>query len=388
MTAPARAKRSAVDASPSAISATDARTLALPPQMEAPAAAHVPALDGVRGLAIALVLLSHVMHDRVSSAGWIGVDLFFVLSGFLITGILWDSRERPHRARTFYIRRALRILPLYYGVLFALFVAVPIVHPVHTDEYRQLVSEQWWYWAYLPNWLIALKHPVDGGSLAWFWSLAIEEQFYLVWPLVVWHASRRTIVRVCTSTMVVGLAIRCVLVFMHAGAFQSRPLVYMLTPCRLDGLVVGALIAMKVREPGGYNALRRRIRVPALVSAALLCALALLQLEDGAPAMARSPILETVGYPALAIAFGGLLVASLGPCRQIMSSPLLRWLGLYSYGLYVLHPFVIRAFRERSPLVFGSWEFAIATTATSVAIAWLSYQLYERHWLALKNRLT
>jgi peptidoglycan/LPS O-acetylase OafA/YrhL len=194
--------------------------------------------------------------------------------------------------------------------------------------------------------------------------------------------------RVCAGTMVAGLVIRCVLVFMHAGAFQSRPLVYMLTPCRLDGLVVGALIAMKIREPGGYDALRRQIRVPALVSAALLCALALLQLEAGAPAMARSPILETVGYPALAIAFGGLLVASLGPWRQIMSTRLLRWLGLYSYGLYVLHPFVIRIFRERSPLVFGTWGFAIAATAASLAIAWLSYQLYERHWLALKNRLT
>ena len=388
MTAPARATRPAVDASPSAISSTGAQTLALPLSTEAPAPAHVPALDGVRGVAIALVLLSHVLHDRVSSAGWIGVDLFFVLSGFLITGILWDSRERPHRARTFYIRRALRILPLYYGVLFVLFVAVPIVHAVPTDEYRQLVSEQWWYWAYLPNWLIALKHRIDGGSLAWFWSLAIEEQFYLVWPLLVWHASRRTIVRVCAGTMVAGFVLRCVLVFMHAGAYESRPLVYMLTPCRLDGLVVGALIAMQIREPGGYAALCRRIRLPALISAALLCALALLQLEDGAPAMARSPIVETVGYPALAIAFGGFLVASLGPWRQIMSSRVLRCLGLYSYGLYVLHPFVIRAFRERSPLVFGTWGFALAATATSLAIAWLSYQLYERHWLALKSRLT
>jgi peptidoglycan/LPS O-acetylase OafA/YrhL len=356
--------------------------------IDARAGTHVPALDGVRGVAIALVLLSHVAQDRVTSAGWIGVDLFFVLSGFLITGILWDSRERRHRVRTFYVRRALRILPLYYGVLVAVFVAVAVVHSLHTDQNRQLFREQWWYWAYVPNWLIALRHRVDGGSLAWFWSLAIEEQFYLVWPLIVWHASGRTIVRVCLGTLVAGLVIRSVLVFTHADAYASRPLVYMLTPCRLDGLVVGSLIAMKVRDPGGYADLWRRIRVPALVCATFLCANALLQMEFGAPAMARSPIVETVGYPALAIAFGGLLVASLGPWRQVMSARPLRWLGVYSYGIYVLHPFAVDALRQWSHLVLGTWAFAIAATAASLAIAWLSYQLYERHWLALKRRWT
>ena len=144
---------------------------------------HDPALDGVRGLAIALVVASHVTTWPPATQGWIGVDLFFVLSGFLITGILADSRNVIGRARAFYVRRALRILPLYYGVLVTLFVVIPILHPLHTQEYQTLAREQWWYWTYLQNWRIASAHSIDGGSLVWFWSLAIEEQFYLIWPV-------------------------------------------------------------------------------------------------------------------------------------------------------------------------------------------------------------
>jgi peptidoglycan/LPS O-acetylase OafA/YrhL len=96
--------------------------------------------------------------------------------------------------------------------------------------------------------------------------------------------------------------------------------------------------------------------------------------------------MHIVGYPALATAFGGLLLAAMGPWRTVFALAPLRWLGVYSYGIYVFHPFVVRAFRQRSTLAFGGWAFAAAAVAVSLAVAWLSYQLYEKHWLALKRR--
>ncbi len=341
----------------------------------------------MRGLAIALVLLYHVTPVRWASTGWIGVDLFFVLSGFLITGILWDGRHRPARARRFFVKRALRILPLYYGLLILMFVVVPAMDPLHKTAYQALKSDEWWYWTYLQNWRIAFAHPNDGGSFGWFWSLAIEEQFYVVWPFVVWHASRDTIIRLCGAAIFSGLVIRVALLVLHAPGSDSILFIYVLTPCRLDGLAVGALVAMAIRGPGGRLALARRIRLPAFISLLFVAAIAIILGIQGTEPTFRSPIVETLGYPALAVAFGGLLVAALGPLRSFFSSWPLRWLGIHSYGLYLLHPFVVRAFRQGSSLTFGSWEFALAAATCSLFVAWLSYNLYERHWLALKGRL-
>ncbi len=218
-------------------------------------ARHLPALDGVRGLAIALVLLYHVTPVRWASGGWVGVDLFFVLSGFLITGILWDGRHRPARARRFFVKRALRILPLYYGLLILIFVVVPAMDPLHKTAYQALKSDEWWYWTYLQNWRIAFAHPNDGGSFGWFWSLAIEEQFYVVWPFVVWHASRDTIIRLCGAAIFSGLVIRVALLVLHAPGSDSILFIYVLTPCRLDGLAVGALVAMAIAAPADASRL-------------------------------------------------------------------------------------------------------------------------------------
>src|SRR5208282_2036951 len=144
-------------------------------------------LDGVRGIAILLVLLFHLEVSYPPSIprmffaplllGWSGVDLFFVLSGFLITGILWESRSSPGRARTFYVRRALRILPLYYGVLIAVFIIRPALGPAHRLDDVALANEHVWYWSYLGAWRIALDHPHAATYLTLFWTLSIEEQF-------------------------------------------------------------------------------------------------------------------------------------------------------------------------------------------------------------------
>jgi len=163
-------------------------------------AGFVPALDGLRGIAIILVMLHHFTYYRPTSGideqivsvlifFWTGVDLFFVLSGFLITGILLDTRGNERYFTSFYARRILRIFPLYYLILFLALVVLPKFPAVHTVLIGQDASvdlpPQWPYWLYLTNFSIADRGWVHGWvDVAW--SLAIEEQFYLIWPLVVW----------------------------------------------------------------------------------------------------------------------------------------------------------------------------------------------------------
>ena len=159
---------------------------------------HIAQLDGLRGLAVLLVLLAHsaIAFTRVPSLKWIdsygslGVQLFFVLSGFLITGILLDSKGTPYFFRNFFVRRGLRIYPLYYALLgFVVFSGVVHRHGVH-----------WWpYILYLSNFFGGITQPAPLGVA---WSLAVEEQFYLLWPFIVSVLSLRSLERFCFATII------------------------------------------------------------------------------------------------------------------------------------------------------------------------------------------
>jgi peptidoglycan/LPS O-acetylase OafA/YrhL len=166
-------------------------------------AGHLPALDGVRGLAILLVLLYHFVAqttatNRLEAAvnwalgyGFLGVDLFFVLSGFLITGILYDSRADPGYFRTFYMRRVLRIFPLYYAVLAVVFFGVSLLPALRGSEIAGLREHQAWAWLYGINVYLSIQGGWVLSYIEHFWSLAVEEHFYFIWPLVVWLLGAR-----------------------------------------------------------------------------------------------------------------------------------------------------------------------------------------------------
>jgi peptidoglycan/LPS O-acetylase OafA/YrhL len=184
---------------------------------------RIPELDGIRGIAVLLVIIHHSVANYTPLAtwekvvcqavgiGWSGVDLFFVLSGFLISGILIDSRESPRYFTSFYARRVLRIFPLYFGYLLGFFCLIKpfaAIFPFPEVAKWSLLpaTEQLWYWSYLSNWRSGLGH--DISFLTHFWSLAIEEQFYMVWPLVVFFASRKALLRICIGIVVLAVTMR------------------------------------------------------------------------------------------------------------------------------------------------------------------------------------
>ena len=223
------------------------------PEIRRAISGHIPPLDGVRGVAIILVLISHLdwtppvfagrpreVLVNFAYTGWTGVELFFVLSGFLITGILLDSKRAENYFSLFYIRRALRILPLSYATLFAAFILFPLLGRLGVPHFpRIFYSAQLWCWFYVGNWApFWHKHIPYFGH---FWSLAVEEQFYLVWPCVVYMTRRRTLTRTCLALALVAQVLKIALAVKGVD-------VYNLTTSHLDSLGLGALAALIVRD--------------------------------------------------------------------------------------------------------------------------------------------
>jgi peptidoglycan/LPS O-acetylase OafA/YrhL len=380
-------------------------TPALPPDDDARIAGALrrtmPSLDGLRGLAIGGVLASHFLNrwpvttsgDRafiaVVGLGWSGVDLFFVLSGFLISGILVDTLGAPNWWRSFLARRTLRIVPLYYLALAIFWVAGPAAGLI--DEWT-LRRWGWWYWSYLGNWAFAAEQTIP--SLTHFWSLAVEEQFYLFWPLVVWLARGRRLAVVAVGLFAAGPLLRLTIVAWSGWPAGSA---FRVTPGRLDQLALGALLAVLFRSASGRAWLSRWWGLAALAGAAAFLALGLPGHFD-----MHLPALEIWSHTFLGLAYGGLLCGAVagegtaGVLGRLLGVAPLQLLGRYSYGLYVIHFFVHEAaapLLQRWPAGAaalatrgGVLAWAAAATGATLGLAWLSWHLVEQPFLALKSR--
>ncbi|MEO5913140.1 MAG: acyltransferase [Luteolibacter sp.] len=380
---------------------------------------HLPGLDGIRGLAILLVMLSHFIvvgnnlgtntpTSRFLHSGYLGVDLFFVLSGFLITGILIDSKTSPAYFRVFYLRRALRIFPLYYGLLAVSSLTVIFITP----EDRPLLTgndSMAWYWLYASNIGMAVKgdwlaSPTWVG-LGHFWSLAVEEQFYLVWPLLVYLTPVKYLKRLCVVLVVASPFVYMVLPYLFGGGDPKYPeafaagnrATYVSTLGRLGVLAAGGWLAIIWRMPGAWPKFNHLLIPCAVVSGALLL-LERTFLADGSflDLSFMEPSLALVlGTACVGLAAGG----ASGPLRSdIFATPVLRWLGKYSYGIYVYHHalkpvwqyFLWDGWITR---VFGTgWPATLCYTASattaSLILAWLSWTCFEGPILSLKSRFS
>jgi peptidoglycan/LPS O-acetylase OafA/YrhL len=365
---------------------------------------YTPALDGLRGIAILLVLLHHLtiyrptrgvdqMIAQVPLIGWTGVDLFFVLSGFLISGILIDARGSRRYFMSFYARRTLRIFPLYYLVLFLALVLLPqlpALHRVIVGPYPDPPHLP--YWLYYTNISVAERGLVHGWvDVAW--SLAIEEQFYIVWAVVVWLCPPRWLGPICGVILLVSPIAR--MLALNRGADTTA--VYVLTWFRLDGLAAGSLLAWIARQRALTFA-GRWAPWAALAGAGVVMFI-VIQNRD---AWWWHRWMQIGGFSAIAFTGGAMLVAAVGrPATswwpRLLSMGWLRAFGKYSYSLYLFHLPVMRAVREyvfdpadyavlaQSPWV-GQLLFYIAATAPAFALSWLSWRFFEAPILRLKEK--
>lgn len=373
--------------------------------MKAPAhTGFIPALDGVRGIAILLVLIHHFTLYRPTRGidhwiaalpvgGWAGVDMFFVLSGFLITGILIDSRNSANYFKSFYMRRALRIFPLYYLVLFVALVLLPMLPVLHTVIVGPYPNPPSWpYWTYLTNFSISDRDLVHG----WIdvaWSLAIEEQFYIVWAIVVFFCPPKWLGALCVA-IIAGEPVARTIAREQGVADLS---VYVLTWFRLDGLASGALLAWLLRR-GSLERLSPAVTPAVIIGMAGLAAIT----AYGGDAWWWVPGMPQIGYSLVILVAAALVIAAVyKPADSLWSRALsagwLRAFGKYSYCLYLTHLPVMRLMREYvfdpfdyEALMIAPWigqvAFYAVATIPSFALAWISWRIFEAPILSLKSK--
>jgi peptidoglycan/LPS O-acetylase OafA/YrhL len=372
---------------------------------------HIPQLDGIRGLAILSVLIWHygVVILRPSSPAesigrwflmtWSGVDLFFVLSGFLIGGILLDNRAAQNYYQVFYLRRACRIFPLYFLWL-ALFLIIWLCVPIITTKFSWLftpVLPLWSYAIYLQN-IIMTQHGNYGAQwLAVTWSLAVEEQFYLILPIIIRRIAPKYLPYICLACIIFAPMLRVAVfhLFPPENGFSAA---YILLPCRVDILFFGVLCAYIVRQPKMFDWLQQYIRFLYIVLGLLgLGAFGLLW---------SSPRLETFGMTAygftwLALLYSCLLLIAVteqtGLATRILGARSLRKLGIIAYGVYIVHQTInsiwhgLLAHQIPQLETIQDLFITLGALGCTLLVASLSWQFFEKrivtwgHVIAYRN---
>jgi peptidoglycan/LPS O-acetylase OafA/YrhL len=365
---------------------------------------HILALDGIRGLAILLVLYHHLFWanpnsgnhlfdflNAIRASSFVGVNLFFALSGFLITGILLDTVTSPNFFRTFYARRTLRIFPLYYGVLLGLLLLTRPLHFVWNGW-------QYFYLTYSANLAIWPRGPLmlEPISIDHLWSLQIEEQFYLVWPLILYRVrSLRSLIRLSIIACIATLLIRIVLVA-ERSHLNNVYYYYSWTFSRVDDLLFGCCLCVLLRTSVRQHVLDAAPRILGVCILALTVA----AIPDHGLDWTTSIFIPTLGFSLIGISCAALIAMSLRPgsrTKQLFSHPILRFFGKYSYGLYVLHGPLNRLLTRPIRLfvddhfhskILGVIAGAIVIFIASTLAALLSYHFYESPFLKLKKYFT
>jgi peptidoglycan/LPS O-acetylase OafA/YrhL len=362
-----------------------------------------PALNGIRALAVTLVFLDHYaggahggrflnVLNAIRLRGWVGVDLFFVLSGFLITGILYDTRHDSHFFLRFFARRSVRIFPVFYLVFAILLALTPFLH----YEWR---AGHTLFFVYMGNFLAnydfsyyeiyTASHPTFKAFIGHFWSLCVEEQFYLLWPVVVWLVRDRIkLLWTATGLSFLALILRCLMVYLSTPELAERWIVRTL-PFRMDTLLLGGVLALLLRGPNA-DRWQRFCRPILLVAGALALAVTIFSpLYD-------SPWLLTIGLTFTAIASTGLVGSTLrtgSPAFRLFHLRPLHVLGKYSYGFYIFHAVYMWAWVQLLVFLMGRFHSKALAGILAISInfvvtflvAKLSYDLFEVRFLKLKK---
>jgi peptidoglycan/LPS O-acetylase OafA/YrhL len=355
----------------------------------------MPGLDGLRGIAILVVMLFHessyftishagfegILRWHVLNHGWIAVDLFFVLSGFLITGILLSAAENiSHSGKTgyfltFYVRRSLRIFPIY-------FIFIAFVWYLNEFRFHNPPVNMWWYALYIDNWKPGFA--VEDSWLGHLWTLAVEEQFYLAWPLLVLLAGRKRLLFASASICALSLATRLVL---HFGFDVSDEGIHRLTVCRIDTFALGGLAALAVRE-------KRTVIDSGATTIYILGAV--LALAGFGTIYLGS--IHTYGVSILGVGFALLISAIAVRPGALVQWPPLCAIGAVSYSMYLFHQLIYYKlwsvvsrfipFVKGQPGLFLHLAFLVVGGALSYAFAAFTFRFIEGPFNRLKSRFS
>jgi len=381
---------------------------------------RIPALDGVRGIAILLVLLRHAIFGLNAAipgatmpaplswflswflaAGqltWSGVDLFFVLSGFLIGGILLDARESPRYFQTFYLRRAYRILPLYFAVLaILLFQHLPWLGAIVRPGRFQPLEIPWWAYAtFTQNFWMAALGTLGLNSAGLTWSLAIEEQFYLTIPWIIRKVQLRYLASLLVAIIFGAPLFRILLRSIFPGitfGVHGGIACYVLTPARADALSLGVLCALLLRKEVVWDWLARNLRLLQLLTIALLGGVVFMTIKQYD---AFSDAMTGWGYSWLAVFYAAFVLLAVvdtgGWVEKILRHRALTGLGTLAYCLYLIHISVMQSMRHPLMSYFAgsprlAWMLGgILGAGVSIALAKLSWKYFEKPLLRRGHR--
>jgi peptidoglycan/LPS O-acetylase OafA/YrhL len=371
------------------------------------ASGRIPELDGLRGIAIAMVLVCHyfviefaVRHEFLAaflngSLGlmWSGVDLFFVLSGFLIGGILLDARESTNFFGVFYTRRFFRIVPIYALVLLLFPIGAAALRLAPAGGFSWLFANPmpWYsYTTFTQNFWMAGRGSEGANWLAPTWSLAVEEQFYLTLPLAIRLLSRRNLIR----CLVVFICWAPVLRIALMSRWPSNGFVELvLMPCRADALLMGVLTAVAIRDREWRKRITRSTHFFPVLIGVLVAGVALLgRFAPGIPFL----LMRSIGFTWLALFYVSVLLFALTRPDSLLSRTLrnrgLAWLGAIAYGVYLTHQavqgLIYGYFGRRPPGILDWSDFLLVLTslAITLAICRLSWTYFEKPLVQMGHR--
>lgn len=372
---------------------------------------HYSQLDGIRGIAILLVMILHftilipnnsleLLFVRMSQIGILGVDLFFVLSGFLITNILLRIKNQKNYFKNFYMRRVLRIFPAYFLVLFFCMVILPFLGSfintigVELSTYSDIKKTWFYYFTFTSNLLIfkygKWLHPILDVS----WSLSLEEQFYLIWSIIVYFLNNKTLKKACFILILTSLASRLTLMILGFNYIQ----IYVFPLSRVDMPIFGAYLALNNYQSNSLKDINTSISDTTKL---LISSIILILLFTFAFGGYESPMLLTIGYSLIGWLFYMLLKLSLFIKKssfmyKFLTSKILILLGKYSYVIYLTN-FSIRGIVNNlilpketlhdfpGGIIIGQSIFYAICFTLSLLIGFISWNTLEKYFLKLKR---
>jgi len=363
---------------------------------------RIPQLDGIRGLAILQVLLWHYVailpsHSRTVLSylqhllclTWSGVDLFFVLSGFLIGGILLDHKDAPNYFSVFYARRFFRILPFYFIILLVGYF-LNRIGQIDSSRMGQMIP-WYWYLTFTQNFWLS-THANFSFWLVQSWSLAVEEQFYALLPIAIWLVPIKRVPHVLLSMIVLAPVIRIAL-FLHLSYAQATTTAYAMLPCRMDALLLGVFLAYIMRQPNVFAWLSLNCRLLNMFFAGLLLIAGVMILNVWGYGSAFT---TTVGYSVLGLLYSFLVLIAIvgkqGFIKRLTTLEPLRRLGTLAYGIYLVHLlipyYIFRYFGRNGITLSTSTDFLIllASCFAVYAVAAVSWKCFEKPIIEIGHR--